>query len=222
MRRARRTLELLASSPHVVPSPGDPRTVTTGYWVEAADPHYVAPPGLAAFLNDGDPPVYLGFGSMPTADPAALFATMTGALADAGRRGVVHGSWGGWQPDQVPHGVLLLDGAPHDWLFPRTAGVVHHGGAGTTGSAVRAGVPQLAVPHMGDQPYWGRRIAALGLGPAPIRRHLLRVGNLSAALTQLTTDGAFAERSARLAEAVRGEDGVARAVETLTARWGLG
>jgi UDP:flavonoid glycosyltransferase YjiC (YdhE family) len=221
LQRARRTDTLLAVSPHVVPSSGDPRTAITGYWVTPDAIGYTPPVELAKFLDAGEPPVYLGFGSMPSADPPALFAMIVRALARAGRRGVLRGSWGGWRPEDPPNGLFLLDDAPHDWLFPRMAAVVHHGGAGTTGAAVRAGVPQIAVPHMGDQPYWGRRIAALGLGPAPIRRRLLTESNLAASLTALTTDGASAERAARMAEIVRAEDGVGHAVDVLTTRWGL-
>lgn len=80
-------------------------------------------------------------------------------------------------------------------------------------------MPQVAVPHMGDEPYWGPRIAELGLGPAPIRRHLLDEATLARALTTLTMDGGPADRAARLAEAVRGEDGVARAVDVVTRLW---
>ncbi len=215
VREAQGTPVLHGVSPHVVPPATDTaaRVTTTGYWVDPPDPAYTPPDQLAAFLADGPAPVYLGFGSMPTRDPDALFTTMTEALTRIGRRGIVHGNWDGWRPGRTPDGILMVDAVPHDWLFPRAAAVVHHGGSGTTGSAVRSGVPQLVVPHMGDQPYWGRRVAELGVAVPPIRRHDLSTDRLAAALAVLVTDDPMAARARDLGERVRAEDGVARAVE---------
>ena len=92
---------------------------------------------------------------------------------------------------------------------------MHHGGAGTTAEGLRAGVPSVIVPFFGDQPFWGRRVAALGVGPNPIPRRKLTVDRLAAAIEEACSDGAMRERAAALGARIRTEDGVARAVEVI-------
>lgn len=172
---ARRTPTLLAASPLVVPpSPGWPASIRqTGFWFptasDASDPCAVDP-ALRAFVDDGPAPVYLGFGSMPTGDPAGVVTSFVTALRRAGRRGIVSSGWADLAAAPLPGDVLAVETVPHDWLFARCAAVVHHGGAGTTAAALRAGTPQVVVPHIADQPYWGRRVAELGVGSAPLPR----------------------------------------------------
>jgi hypothetical protein len=110
---------------------------------------------------------------------------------------------------------ILPDGVPvpHEWLFPRTAAAVHYGGAGTTAASLRAGVPSVVTPFFGDQPFWGERIHALGVGPRPIPRRRLTAERLAAAIQAAVSDTGMRERAARLGRRIRAEDGVARAVE---------
>jgi UDP:flavonoid glycosyltransferase YjiC (YdhE family) len=112
----------------------------------------------------------------------------------------------------LPPDVLAVDPLPHDWLFPRAAAVVHHGGAGTTFAALRAGAPSIVVPGFADQPFWARRVHALGAGPAPIPRRRLTAGRLAPAIRSAATDPALRERAATLARTLAGEDGVGTAV----------
>jgi len=107
---------------------------------------------------------------------------------------------------------LRIDWAPHSWLFPRVAAVVHHGGAGTTAAALRAGVPNVIVPYFADQPFWGSRIELLGVGPKPIPRRKLTAGRLAEAIEIAATDEQMRRRSAELARKIRAENGVATAV----------
>jgi UDP:flavonoid glycosyltransferase YjiC (YdhE family) len=137
------------------------------------------------------------------------------ALARAGQRGIVLSGWGGLRAVDVPDSVLVVDAIPFSWLFPRVAAVVHHGGAGTTAAGLRAGVPSIVVPFFGDQPFWGRRVAALGAGPAPIPRKKLTVERLAEAITQAVTDGTMRRRAAEVGAEIRAEDGVARAVKVV-------
>lgn len=209
------TPALLAVSPALVPVPPDAsgRSVTTGCWIDPLDPGYRPPPDLDAFVADGPPPVCVGFGSLQSAGgPQATVELVVTALRRAGCRGVIQGAWDGWRPDGLPDDVVYAEPVPHEWLFPRAAAVVHHGGAGHTVTAARAGVPQFVVPHMGDQPYWGRRVAQLGLGPVPVRRRDLDVDRLAAALTRMTTDEVMRARAYEFGHRVRAEDGVAAAV----------
>lgn len=204
---------LYGYSRHVLPAPPEwgPRHLVTGYWtLPGSGP---LPPELEAFLDAGPPPVCIGFGSMTGADPAALTALVLDAVRRAGVRAVLLSGWGGLAA-AARDDVLVVDEAPHDLLFPRTAAVVHHGGAGTTGAALRAGVPAVVVPYAVDQPFWGARVAALGVGPTPVPRRRLTAEALADAL-RATTDPAMRERAVSLGRLIRAEDGVANAVAAL-------
>lgn len=123
--------------------------------------------------------------------------------------------WGGLKTSNVPATVHLIASIPHSWLFPRMAAVVHHGGVGTTAAGLRAGVPSIIVPFMADQPFWGQRVADLGVGVAPIPRRHLTSERLAAAITATVTDAPMRQRAAALGEAVRAEDGVDNAVAVI-------
>lgn len=204
---------LVGVSPQIMPPPRDwPAHIhTTGYWFMPPTP-YEPPPALAAFLAAGAPPVYIGFGSMSNRDPQGTMAVILEALKTSGQRGVILSGWAELHAADLPDHVYLLDGAPHDWLFPRMAAVVHHGGAGTTAAALRAGVPSSVVAHIGDQWFWGRRLHETGVGAAPMRRHDLSAPHLTETLHTLTTDAGIRARAAQMGERIRAEDGVGKAV----------
>jgi vancomycin aglycone glucosyltransferase len=163
------------------------------------------PAKLEAFLEQGSPPVYLGFGSMTDPRPADTTHCLLEAVRLAGCRAVVSSGWAGLGQGALPEGVLVVDAVEHAALFPRVAAVVHHGGAGTTTTAARAGVPQLVVPHLLDQFYWAHRVHLLGLGPPPLPRRRLRVDRLAARLLAVLESETLALRArefaTRLAEA---------------------
>ena len=117
--------------------------------------------------------------------------------------------------DALPANVFMVGSVPHSWLFPQMAAVVHHGGAGTTAAGLRAGVPSIPTPFFGDQPFWGQRVQALGVGPAPIPRRRLTVDRLAEAMRQVVTDTGMRRRAASLGAAIRAEEGVARAVAVI-------
>jgi sterol 3beta-glucosyltransferase len=173
-------------------------------------------PELDAFLTEGEPPVYLGFGSMKTRHPERLARLLADAASGAGRRALIAGGWAGLAAKDLPPGCRIISSAPHHALFPRVAAVVHHGGAGTTGAAARAGVPQVVVPHFGDQFYWGFRVEALGVGPAPLSRLRLSAKKLSAAIRAALSAECVA-RARALGERVRARDGLAEAVRVVEA-----
>ena len=141
--------------------------------------------------------------------------TILAALRAHGLRGIVATGWGGVTPGEAgTDDVLFLEGAPHEWLFPRVAAVVHHGGAGSTAAGIRAGRPTLVVPFLGDQPFWGARVHALGIGPAPLPAARFHTG-FSDRLGDLVHNGSYASRANELGVAVRGEDGLAAGVLAL-------
>lgn len=206
---------LYGFSGRVVPRPADwPAHVhMTGWWTLDAPAGWQPPPSLARFLAEGPPPVYVGFGSMTPREAGALTDTVLRAAAQAGARVVMAHGWGGLGAGALPSWAMAIDEAPHAWLLPRMAAVVHHGGAGTTGAALRAGVPSVVVPLFADQPFWGERVRALGVGPAPIMRPALTIDRLARALDAALGDAAMRERAARLGLLLQAEDGVRAAVE---------
>jgi vancomycin aglycone glucosyltransferase len=161
------------------------------------------PAKLESFLEQGPPPVYLGFGSMTDARPDRTTREIMRAVAAIGCRALVSRGWAGLGGETLPEGVLEIDAVCHAQLFPRVAAVVHHGGAGTTTAAARAGVPQILVPHLMDQFYWGRRVQLLGLGPPPLARKRLRADRLAAALEATLENELLAERAREVGERLR-------------------
>jgi sterol 3beta-glucosyltransferase len=207
---------LHAVSPHVLPRPGDwPDTASvTGYWFlhDTEAETSALPPVLTSFLDAGDPPVYLGFGSMSGPDPAATTRMVLDAVARTGRRAILATGWGGLAPGEVPGNVFVATDVPHHLVLPRTAVVVHHGGAGTTAAAVAAGRPQVICPFVADQPFWGRRMAHLGVAPPPISQRRLTAAKLAEAIDHAA---GFAPAAADLGSRVRVERGVHEAVRQL-------
>lgn len=217
MLHGRPVVELHAVSPSVLPHPADwgAHRHTTGYWFLDHDPAWTPPAALVDFLDDGPPPVYAGFGSMSSRDPERITGIVLDSLRRAGQRGVIATGWGGIRAADLPDDVFLLRSCPHDWLFPRMAAVVHHGGVGTTGAGLRAGIPAVIVPFFGDQAFWGRQVRALGVGIDPIPRRSLHANQLSYAIRIAATHGPMRERAAALGARIRSEDGIGCAVNVI-------
>ncbi|MBV8728584.1 MAG: glycosyltransferase family 1 protein [Acidobacteriia bacterium] len=209
-------LLLYGYSSAVAPPPSDwgQWIDVTGYWFLGRSTDWTPPSALVAFLEGGPPPVCIGFGSMSNRDPARMMRVVTRALALAGQRAVVLTEWDGLNPAELPPEIFAIGRVPHDWLFPRVAVVVHHGGAGTTAIGLRAGLPTVVVPFFMDQFFWGRRVFDLGAGPRPLLSKNLDAESLAAALRLATTDNGMRARAAAVGERIRAEDGVARAVAT--------
>jgi len=203
-------------SESVIPQPADwPETATvTGYWFLDRQEFWQPPPGLEAFLAQGEPPIYVGFGSIFGRDPVRLTQIVVAAVKSAGLRAIIGRGWGGLEPGplELPPTVLMIDEAPHDWLFPKVAAVVHHGGCGTTAAGFRAGRPTVICPWFGDQPFWGARVKALGVGIGLRSQKKLTVEVLTTALIQATRNASIKEKARILGERIRREDGVGNAV----------
>jgi sterol 3beta-glucosyltransferase len=189
----------------------------TGYWFLEPHPNWQPDLALTAFLKLTPRPIYIGFGSM--GNPAKNQDTaniILKALAEIDGRAILATGWSGLGTDQpLPKNVFLIKNTPHRWLFPQMAAIVHHGGAGTTGAALSAGVPNLVIPHFGDQYYWGRRVAELGVGPEPIVRKKLSAERLAAAISTALHDSGMRERAASLGAKISAEDGVNCAVRVI-------
>lgn len=208
---------LYGYSPYVLPSPDDwpPHVHVTGYWFLPGPSDWQPSTALTDFLNAGNPPVYIGFGSMTAGNPEQTTAIVLEALELARARGILSTGWAGLDTDNVPDNVLLVDDTPHDWLFPRLAAVAHHGGAGTTAAGMLAGIPSIVIPQRGDQPFWGRRVAQLGVGPEPIPYRQLTAERLASAIREARLDATMRERACALSRTLEHEDGVGNAVRVI-------
>jgi sterol 3beta-glucosyltransferase len=202
-------------SPSVIPRPpdwGDYQQIT-GYWFLDGAQDYEPPAELADFLESGLPPVYVGFGSMVDHEREDMTRLVVEALGQAGQRAILLSGWSDLGSAVLPDFILRIDFVPHDWLFPRVAAVVHHGGAGTTAAGLRAGIPNVVVPFFADQPFWGWRVHNLGVGPKWIPRKKLTAEKLAAAIHQAVNDSTMIQRAEELGKRIRAEDGVRTAVQ---------
>jgi sterol 3beta-glucosyltransferase len=208
-----------AWSPAVIPRPTDwpEQARVTGYWLMPPS-DYQPSAELRDFLSRGPAPVLVSFGSMVDEDPAGLAAIVEQALDRADRRAVLVGGWSGLSVSSER--ILSVNSIPYDWLLPRVAAAVHHGGAGTTAAVLRAGVPSVAVPFGTDQPYWSRIVHRLGAGPPPIPRSRLTADRLARAITAAISDQSIRARAAALGRAISAEDGVKTAVDEVTTSLG--
>lgn len=206
---------LYGFSPSVIPKPPDwsEHIHVTGFWfLPALDS---GPPELAQFLEAGSPPVCISFGSVVARDSKWLTELALEALARSGQRGVFVTGWGGLTKTDLPKHVFVLDSVPFDWLFPRVAAVVIHGGIGTTATAMQAGIPAVVIPFTADQSFWGEQVYRLGIGPKPILRQKLTVDNLTDAIRTVVGDPSMRQRASQLGQILRTENGVSNAVQIL-------
>ena len=197
-------------SPALIPKPKDwgAQISVAGFYFLSLAGNYQPAPDLAAFLDDGPPPVYIGFGSIVVEDPNAMTKLIFEAVKKTGQRALVSKGWGGFGADElgIPDGVFMLGNVPHDWLFRKVAAVVHHGGAGTTAAGIALGKPTVVVPFFGDQPFWGAMVEKAGAGPAPIPNKELTADNLAAAIAK-ALEPATRERAEELGAKIATEKG---------------
>ncbi|KAH9784961.1 Sterol 3-beta-glucosyltransferase UGT80A2 [Citrus sinensis] len=232
-------------SPHLVPKPKDwgPKVDVVGFCFLDLASNYEPPESLVKWLEAGSKPIYIGFGSLPVQEPEKMTQIIVEAFEQTGQRGIINKGWGGLGNLAEPKdSIYLLDNIPHDWLFLQCKAVVHHGGAGTTAAGLRAACPTTIVPFFGDQPFWGERVHARGVGPPPIPVDEFSLPKLINAInfmldpkvvenflhspinyltlyllrpsrTELHLKEMVKERAVELAEAMEKEDGVTGAVK---------
>lgn len=171
---------------------------------------------MQKFLNEGSPPVYVGFGSI--GDSTTAYETtelVIKALQLSQQRGIIATGWNGmYKMEQLPENIFMLESVPHTWLFPHMAAIVHHGGAGTTAAGLNAGVPTIIIPHGNDQPAWGQRIFELGVGPKPIHRKELTAEALADAIKAAMHKDIRA-RAKELGDKIRNENGATEATRII-------
>ena len=202
---------LYGISPSLLPQPTDwPNNAwMCGQWMHPVR-NWEAPPALESFLSAGDPPIYIGFGSMTGFDPHALLIAVIAAVD--GRRALFYPGWSGADPLKLPTNFSIIGDTPHDWLFPRMSLVIHHGGSGTTHSAARAGVPSVVLPFAADQFFWAEQLRRRGIAATTGSVRNVTPATLSSAIAAART-AALREQASALGERMRAENGLAAAVE---------
>lgn len=217
-------LNLVPVSPAVyAPNPlWDPQHRVVGYWFADAPYDWQPPADLLSFLENGDPPVVVTLGAMSLGDADALESAslFVGAIQQVGVRAILQGWEAGVKGLTLPPSIYAAGSLPHSWLLPRCAGIVHHGGYGTTAAGLRAGIPALVIPHIADQFYWGQQIHELGAGPQPIRRARLEIKALAASLDELVQNEKLHTTASLLGEHIRSEKGIENAVRLIEETFG--
>lgn len=211
---------LMAYSEAFLPKPTDwpDHVEVTGFWFRDTPTSWQPPDDLVRFIKAGPPPIYAGFGSMVMKDPAATVNMVLEAVAKNNARAVIAEGWSGYKPGKLPDNIFAVDAVPHDWLLPQMAASIHHGGAGTTGASLRAGIPQIVVPFVGDQFFWGLQVEKRGVGPKRIPHAKLTAGALGDAVATVLNDQPMRKRAAEMGGRVRAERGLARAAEIIEER----
>ncbi len=212
-RQRPKRLRIFGFSPHIVPDT-EAAGVATGYWHKPLV-DWQPSADLVQFLKTDRPVVVVGFGSIASRDPAKMHRIVVETAELASCRIVYLSGWTQQVEADSHNDVLSLKDVPHSWLFPRVQAVVHHGGAGTTGAAFAAGMPQVIVPFGVDQPFWASRVAALGTGPGALSRLRLQARTLADSVLKVTA-GPYRQRALAIAELLRVEQGAATAAHLIS------
>ncbi len=210
-----RTPVLCAWSPSILPASSDwsPRTHVAGYFFFPLDESYSPPGELDSFLKSGQPPVCISFGSMINKDAERINDIVVEALKKTNNRGIILSGWSGVK-NRSSNDLLYLESAPHDWLLPRCKMIIHHGGAGTTAAGLRAGIPNIVVPFIADQPFWGNRVHAMGVGSKPILVKNISVEKIMHAIAEAESN-VVRDRAQIIGQSIRSEGGVKDAINLI-------
>lgn len=205
---------LYAISPHLVPRPRDWHAdwLVSGAWTMPPQRDWQPGAPLRDFLAAGEPPLYIGFGSMAGFDRLRVVTALVQAVD--GRRTLFYPGWSGIDVSALPASFHVIGATPHDWLLPRVSAAIHHGGAGTTHAVAAAGVPSIVLPFAGDQFFWAGRLAAQDVAPPYVEGHKIDAARL-ASMIGFTEQPATREKAAMLGRAIAAERGVDNAVAAI-------
>ncbi|MTH55282.1 glycosyltransferase [Bacillus mangrovi] len=208
------TITSLSSGVFPVPADWPEHVHAFGYWFIEDQSDYKPSRKVEEFLKGGEPPIYIGFGSVGDKTNAAEATDMVvKALKRNGMRGIINAG-GGMEERESTKDILYVKSVPHEWLFPQLSAVVHHGGAGTTAASLRSGVPQVVIPFGNDQFAWGKRMVELGVSGGSIPRKELSADKLAEAIT-MTQSGVIQDKAKELGVKVRAEKGALKSAELI-------
>ncbi len=213
-----RLLNLVAVSPAICQQPPDwekHHHVCGFFNIPETNEYWEMPSGLERFLDAGPPPVYMTFGSMSSFDPAPeeTARMMYDAALLAGCRAIIQSTPAGFAALPEHKAVLRIGWAPHKYIFPHCAAVVHHGGAGSTQSAMRHGCPSIVVEHFGDQPFWGSELMRIVVALKTLHRRGLTARRFASRIRETLDSNRLRVRVRELGARMKHEDGVGNAVE---------
>ena len=207
-----RVTKLYSYSKEVFPIPfdWDSSSVVTGYWLSKKEESWIPPDDLVDFIEDGEPPLYFGFGSMQEVNLAKNINIISKVLELTNQRAVVLSDA---KNENNSSTMFFIKSIPFDWLFPKMSIIIHHGGAGTTGEALKAGKPTIICPILGDQTFWGNTTAKLGVGPKPIKLKHITAEKLSGLIKNILADNSIKFKAESIGNKIKAEDGVKYAVD---------
>jgi UDP:flavonoid glycosyltransferase YjiC (YdhE family) len=192
----------------------------TGFWKDSQPPNWDPPAQLLAFLENGPPPVVLTMGSMVTYDANELVSAAVRAIQQAGQRGMVVGAWSGITDLELAAGQGYgIKEAPYDWLFPRAACVIHHGGCGTVAAVLRAGVPSILLPQVTCQERFGWLLGQAGLITGMFDSSALDTETLAGAIRTAVADPQFRQNAVKWRDVIARDPGVTGAADLIEAHW---
>lgn len=211
---------LYGCSPSVMPY--DPiwkdRVCMEGFWFLQEEDNWHPPTALKSFLKAGPPPIVISFSSMPLRQPGNAFEMIKEALKRTGQRGIILTGWSGITSTETDEDILCIQEVPHTWLFRQAAGIIHHGGAGTTAAVLRAGKPMTICPFTGDQSFWARRMHELGVSTQPLHEKTMTIDHLADRIFALTSSSKLNKNAQALAARIHVEMGVDRTVDFIERR----
>lgn len=175
---------------------------------------------LLDFIENGSPPVYVGFGSVHIKNPGKFTEMVVEAVNKTKCRVVLGQGWVGLGNGYLQDDIFCVNDTHHATLFPKMAGIIHHGGSGTTHTSAKAGIPQFILPQFMDQYYWGHRVHQMGMGPKPVIPKRIKSADLSNAYDGIT-NGMYRKNVTELAKRMKDEDGVKKSIKIISNKLGI-
>lgn len=214
---ARQCPLLYSISPSMLPCPDDwPDWVhMTGYWHLPESEEYFPPEDLVRFLDAGEQPVCVGFGSMSYGEAETTTRIVVDAVQQIGCRAILLSGWQGMENTGLPDSIYMCESVSHEWLFQHVAASVNAGGIGTLTTALQAGLPSVVVPFGGDNLFWGWQLERMGVSPGPIHVKSLNASLLAERIKEAMEDPQYKEASEKVSESMKSENGVLAAVELI-------
>ena len=214
---------LFAYSRYILPHPVDwpANAHVTGYWQLPIPADWTPPIDLVQFLESGPTPVYFGPGSMRSEKLQGLLSMVVSSARKLGQRVVFD-----VPPEDIPkefnrNDIISAKGIPHAWLFPKMSYVIHHGGSGTSGSTVTAGVPNSGLAFSVDQSFWAKRLYLLGIGPSALPASRLIANHVVRMILGGIGNADYRSQAEKIREKISGEDGIAKAISIIHERLGI-
>lgn len=208
---------LFASDEIIAPIPADLKPAISSGFFYLPQKQPLAK-DLCDFIAAGTPPIYVGFGSMTDPKPKRTTKMLLEAAKKTGVRLVINQGWAGLGKTQMPSYAYVVQSVSHHLLFPQMAGILHHGGAGTTAAASLSGSPQTIIPHLLDQYYWAQQIDKCEVGPKSCWKIRLTTKRLQRIFSQMTNP-IYKQNAKKIGEHLRARNGLKEAQNALEAVW---